>query len=297
MMLNAYATSEGAVFLSYCVQSTLHEVLGVIENCEIDPSKLDDPTKLEQNIIRLTESAKKFLDSIYNGRDQMPKSLKNMSSLLYTILSEASVSRFSKYGSSPNSSSLSNASSVSSISPSVQLRPRAGSLKSSSLNPYRISMPPPIDPSSSSLLEEIQDQLTESIGVLSINESKAEAADPSCEGVPAPLPSGPTKWFKRSPSKRSLTRASTTKSKYSPNSSADNMKPPSITTKLSGAELNQSTGGELAFGSSESFTPDASMNQSSHKSSLTVGFLSRPEKVVASFLFLRFFVPGMLAHS
>lgn len=253
MLLSAYATSEGMSFLAHCIQSTLHEVLDVIEDCEIDPTKLpeNDTERLESNRQRLAETATKFVDSIYNGRDRMPKSLKQMSRLLYNLLSESYVSRL--LTSLPANTST--------ISAAPSSRPRKLSIKNT---PNRLSMPP-IDDSTNAV---------ENMDSMSPNPARRASEAKYVDGTPQDSPIQPRpSWFKRSPSKRSLR-------KYI-NSSQDSMRPPQVRTS---EELNLSGG----YGSNGSFTTQ----EPNSSTPGTVGFLTRSEKTVGSFIFLRFFVPG-----
>ena len=92
MMLNSYATYEGADYLIKCLKRPLEDVMDLLNECEIDPSKLPtgDEAQLASNIETLSKCTLKFIDSIVNSKDEMPNSIRVICRFLNMMMADIS---------------------------------------------------------------------------------------------------------------------------------------------------------------------------------------------------------------
>ncbi|KAJ3097658.1 Ras GTPase activating protein ira2 [Phlyctochytrium planicorne] len=91
MLLNAFSRCEGMAYLNYSLGPALKSVMCYMDQCEIDPQKLnaESDTDIHANEERLKQSCAALIQSIADRKDVMPQSIRRICSYIKTSIDNA----------------------------------------------------------------------------------------------------------------------------------------------------------------------------------------------------------------
>ncbi|KAI9101162.1 hypothetical protein DFS34DRAFT_613351 [Phlyctochytrium arcticum] len=320
MLLNAFARYEGLRYLGQSLTEPLKDILPYIASCEIDPAKfpLDlDPVsaqeRMAENESRLKSACSRLLTTIVERREQMPGSLRRMCCFLRLTVDDIYdtgwIPAYQHLLKQPRAAAIQaglieetealELESQSPVSP-VGMVERAGSLKS----------PIESSPRHSALAGDLSSSAPKGDGSRLFGRLKPRGSLGSIQlkgTAQSSATASDSEMAKGVESKEPLTPTSTPLEGSSGGAGADSpnvdirgslkRKPPEnllISTQQHSAESPSSLGRPRA--QERYMMPRMpSNNRSSISSNRAIGYLSIAEKIVGSFLFLRFFVPAITA--
>lgn len=93
-MTTAFMKEEATDYIITLLEGTLKEMIEQDKNFEIDTSKIDENTNLEENTTHLLDISKKILEKLFSSKENLPDSLKK----LFYIIRKSTENRFKSKG-------------------------------------------------------------------------------------------------------------------------------------------------------------------------------------------------------